>query len=153
MVKISKEAALAYHENNRPGKIEVKPTKPYPTQTDLSLAYSPGVAYPCLEIQQNPDSVYKYTDKGNLVAVISNGTAVLGLGDIGAMSGKPVMEGKGLLFKIYGGIDVFDIEVAEKDPEKFCEAVEKVAPTFGGINLEDIKAPQCFYIEDRLKRT
>ena len=153
MVKISKEAALAYHENNRPGKIEVKPTKPYHTQTDLSLAYSPGVAYPCLEIQQNPDSVYKYTDKGNLVAVISNGTAVLGLGDIGAMSGKPVMEGKGLLFKIYGGIDVFDIEVAEKDPEKFCEAVEKIAPTFGGINLEDIKAPQCFYIEDRLKRT
>lgn len=153
MVKISKEAALAYHENNRPGKIEVKPTKPYHTQTDLSLAYSPGVAYPCLEIQQNPDSVYKYTDKGNLVAVISNGTAVLGLGDIGAMSGKPVMEGKGLLFKIYGGIDVFDIEVAEKDPEKFCEAVEKIAPTFGGINLEDIKAPECFYIEERLKKT
>ncbi|MEE1316067.1 MAG: NADP-dependent malic enzyme, partial [Prevotella sp.] len=115
--------------------------------------YSPGVAYPCLEIQDDPDAAYKYTDKGNLVAVISNGTAVLGLGDIGAMSGKPVMEGKGLLFKIYGGIDVFDIEVAEKDPEKFCEAVEKIAPTFGGINLEDIKAPQCFYIEERLKRT
>ncbi len=153
MAKITKEAALAYHENVRPGKIEVKPTKPYHTQTDLSLAYSPGVAYPCLEIQQNPDDVYKYTDKGNLVAVISNGTAVLGLGDIGAMSGKPVMEGKGLLFKIYGGIDVFDIEIAEKDPEKFCEAVEKIAPTFGGINLEDIKAPECFYIEERLKRT
>ncbi len=153
MVKISKEAALAYHENGRPGKIEVKPTKAYRTQTDLSLAYSPGVAYPCLEIQQNPDDAYKYTAKGNLVAVISNGTAVLGLGDIGAMSGKPVMEGKGLLFKIYGGIDVFDIEVAEKDPEKFCEAVEKIAPTFGGINLEDIKAPECFYIEERLKRT
>lgn len=153
MVKISKEAALAYHENGRPGKIEVKPTKAYRTQTDLSLAYSPGVAYPCLEIQQNPDEAYKYTSKGNLVAVISNGTAVLGLGDIGAMSGKPVMEGKGLLFKIYGGIDVFDIEVAEKDPEKFCEAVEKIAPTFGGINLEDIKAPECFYIEERLKRT
>ncbi len=153
MAKITKEAALAYHENVRPGKIEVKPTKPYHTQTDLSLAYSPGVAYPCLEIQQTPDDVYKYTDKGNLVAVISNGTAVLGLGDIGAMSGKPVMEGKGLLFKIYGGIDVFDIEIAEKDPEKFCEAVEKIAPTFGGINLEDIKAPECFYIEERLKRT
>ena len=153
MVKITKEAALEYHENGRPGKIEVKPTKPYTTQTDLSLAYSPGVAYPCLAIQENPDDVYKYTDKGNLVAVISNGTAVLGLGDIGAMSGKPVMEGKGLLFKIYGGIDVFDIEVAEKDPEKFCEAVEKIAPTFGGINLEDIKAPECFYIEERLKKT
>ena len=153
MVKITKEAALEYHSNGRPGKIEVKPTKPYHTQTDLSLAYSPGVAYPCLEIQSDPDAVYKYTDKGNLVAVISNGTAVLGLGDIGAMSGKPVMEGKGLLFKIYGGIDVFDIEVAEKDPEKFCEAVEKIAPSFGGINLEDIKAPECFYIEKRLKET
>ncbi len=153
MVKISKEAALEYHESGRPGKIEVKPTKAYRTQTDLSLAYSPGVAYPCLEIQENPDDAYKYTDKGNLVAVISNGTAVLGLGDIGALSGKPVMEGKGLLFKIYGGIDVFDIEVAEKDPEKFCEAVERIAPTFGGINLEDIKAPECFYIEERLKKT
>ena len=153
MVHISKEAALEYHETGRPDKIEVVPTKAYRTQTDLSLAYSPGVAYPCLEIQDNPDAAYRYTDKGNLVAVISNGTAVLGLGDIGAMSGKPVMEGKGLLFKIYGGIDVFDIEVAEKDPEKFCEAVEKIAPTFGGINLEDIKAPQCFYIEERLKRT
>ena len=153
MVKISKEAALEYHESGRPGKIEVKPTKAYRTQTDLSLAYSPGVAYPCLEIQEKPDDAYKYTDKGNLVAVISNGTAVLGLGDIGALSGKPVMEGKGLLFKIYGGIDVFDIEVAEKDPEKFCEAVERIAPTFGGINLEDIKAPECFYIEERLKKT
>ena len=153
MVKITKEAALEYHESGRPGKIEVKPTKPYHTQTDLSLAYSPGVAYPCLEIQQNPDDVYKYTDKGNLVAVISNGTAVLGLGDIGAMSGKPVMEGKGLLFKIYGGVDVFDIEIDEKDPEKFCETVERIASSFGGINLEDIKAPQCFYIEERLKKT
>ncbi len=153
MVKISKEAALEYHESGRPGKIEVKPTKAYRTQTDLSLAYSPGVAFPCLEIQEDPNNAYKYTDKGNLVAVISNGTAVLGLGDIGAMSGKPVMEGKGLLFKIYGGIDVFDIEVAEKDPEKFCEAVERIAPTFGGINLEDIKAPECFYIEERLKKT
>ena len=147
MVKILKEDALAYHENGRPGKIEVKPTKAHRTQTDLSLAYSPGVAFPCLEIQKNPDDAYRYTDKGNLVAVISNGTAVLGLGDIGAISGKPVMEGKGLLFKIYGGIDVFDIEVDEKDPVKFCEAVEKIAPTFGGINLEDIKAPECFYIE------
>lgn len=153
MVKITKEAALEYHHQGRPGKIEVKPTKPYSTQTDLSLAYSPGVAYPCLEIQQNPNDAYKYTNKGNLVAVISNGTAVLGLGNIGAMSGKPVMEGKGLLFKIYGGIDVFDIEVAEEDPDKFCEAVEKIAPSFGGINLEDIKAPECFYIEERLKKT
>ena len=153
MVKITKEAALKYHESGRPGKIEVMPTKPYHTQTDLSLAYSPGVAYPCLEIQAHPEDVYKYTNKGNLVAVISNGTAVLGLGDIGAMSGKPVMEGKGLLFKIYGGIDVFDIELNEKDPDKFCEAVEKIAPTFGGINLEDIKAPECFAIEERLKRT
>ena len=153
MAKITKEAALEYHESGRPGKIEVKPTKAYRTQTDLSLAYSPGVAFPCLEIQDDANNAYKYTDKGNLVAVISNGTAVLGLGDIGALSGKPVMEGKGLLFKIYGGIDVFDIEVAEKDPEKFCEAVERIAPTFGGINLEDIKAPECFYIEERLKRT
>ena len=153
MLKITKEAALAYHEGERPGKIEVKPTKPYRTQTDLSLAYSPGVAYPCLEIQNNENDAYKYTNKGNLVAVISNGTAVLGLGDIGAMSGKPVMEGKGLLFKIYGGIDVFDIEVDEKDPVKFCETVERIAPSFGGINLEDIKAPECFYIEERLKKT
>lgn len=152
MAKITKDAALGYHQNGRPGKIEVKPTKPFHTQTDLSLAYSPGVAFPCLEIQNNPDDAYKYTDKGNLVAVISNGTAVLGLGDIGALSGKPVMEGKGLLFKIYGGIDVFDIEVDEKDPEKFCEAIERIAPSFGGINLEDIKAPECFYIEERLKK-
>lgn len=153
MLKITKETALAYHAGERPGKIEVKPTKPYRTQTDLSLAYSPGVAYPCLEIQNNENDAYKYTNKGNLVAVISNGTAVLGLGDIGAMSGKPVMEGKGLLFKIYGGIDVFDIEVDEKDPVKFCETVERIAPSFGGINLEDIKAPECFYIEERLKKT
>ncbi len=151
MAKITKEMALRYHEEGRPGKIEVVPTKPYRTQTDLSLAYSPGVAEPCLEIQANPDNAYKYTDKGNLVAVISNGTAVLGLGDIGAVSGKPVMEGKGLLFKIYGGIDVFDIEVNEKDPDKFIEAVKAIAPTFGGINLEDIKAPECFEIERRLK--
>lgn len=153
MSVITKEAALEYHESGRPGKIEVVPTKAHHTQRDLSLAYSPGVAYPCLEIQQDPNNVYKYTDKGNLVAVISNGTAVLGLGDIGAMSGKPVMEGKGLLFKIYGGVDVFDIEVNERDPEKFCEVIERIAPTFGGINLEDIKAPECFYIEERLKKT
>lgn len=151
MVKITKEAALAYHSMGKPGKIEVVPTKPYSTQTDLSLAYSPGVATPCLEIEKNPQDAYKYTDKGNLVAVISNGTAVLGLGDIGALSGKPVMEGKGLLFKIYAGIDVFDIEVDEKDPEKFIAAVKAIAPTFGGINLEDIKAPECFEIERRLK--
>ena len=151
MAKITKEDALNYHAGKRPGKIEVVPTKPYFTQTDLSLAYSPGVAEPCLEIQKNPQDAYKYTDKGNLVAVISNGTAVLGLGDIGALSGKPVMEGKGLLFKIYGGIDVFDIEVDEKDPDKFVEAVKAIAPTFGGINLEDIKAPECFEIARRLK--
>lgn len=151
MANITKEDALNYHAGKRPGKIEVIPTKPYYTQTDLSLAYSPGVAEPCLEIQNNPQDAYKYTDKGNLVAVISNGTAVLGLGDIGAVAGKPVMEGKGLLFKIYGGIDVFDIEVDEKDPAKFIEAVKAIAPTFGGINLEDIKAPECFEIERRLK--
>ena len=151
MAKITKEAALLYHSQGKPGKIEVVPTKPYSTQTDLSLAYSPGVAEPCLEIEKNPQDAYKYTAKGNLVAVISNGTAVLGLGDIGALSGKPVMEGKGLLFKIYAGIDIFDIEVNEKDPEKFIEAVKAIAPTFGGINLEDIKAPECFEIEQRLK--
>ena len=151
MVKITKEAALLYHSQGKPGKIEVVPTKPYQTQRDLSLAYSPGVAEPCLEIQKSPETAYDYTAKGNLVAVISNGTAVLGLGDIGAMSGKPVMEGKGLLFKIYAGIDVFDIEVNEKDPDKFIEAIKAIAPTFGGINLEDIKAPECFKIEQRLK--
>ena len=151
MAKITKEEALRYHEGKRPGKIEVVPTKPYFTQTDLSLAYSPGVAEPCLEIQKNPQDAYRYTDKGNLVAVISNGTAVLGLGNIGALSGKPVMEGKGLLFKIYAGIDVFDIEVDESDPDKFVEAVKAISPTFGGINLEDIKAPECFEIERRLK--
>ena len=151
MAKITKEAALLYHSQGKPGKIEVVPTKPYKTQTDLSLAYSPGVAEPCLEIQKDPTNAYRYTAKGNLVAVISNGTAVLGLGDIGAMSGKPVMEGNVLLFKIYAGIDVFDIEVNEKDPEKFIAAVKAIAPTFGGINLEDIKAPECFEIERRLK--
>ncbi len=151
MAKITKEAALLYHSQGKPGKIEVVPTKPYRTQTDLSLAYSPGVAEPCLEIEKDEHKAYDYTAKGNLVAVISNGTAVLGLGDIGALSGKPVMEGKGLLFKIYAGIDVFDIEVNEKDPDKFVEAVKAIAPTFGGINLEDIKAPECFEIERRLK--
>ena len=129
MAKITKEAALAYHAQGKPGKIEVVPTKPYSTQYDLSLAYSPGVAEPCLEIQKNPNDAYKYTSKGNLVAVISNGTAVLGLGDIGAISGKPVMEGKGLLFKIYGGIDVFDIEINEKDPERFIQAVKSTLRT------------------------
>ena len=143
--------ALKYHAEGRPGKIQVIPTKPTATQRDLSLAYSPGVAEPCLEIQKDPQAAYKYTAKGNLVAVISNGTAVLGLGDIGAEAGKPVMEGKGLLFKIFADIDVFDIEVNEKNIDKFCETVKAIAPTFGGINLEDIKAPECFEIEDRLK--
>lgn len=143
--------ALNYHKNGRPGKIQVVPTKPYSTQRDLSLAYSPGVAIPCLEIEKNPQDAYEYTAKGNLVAVISNGTAVLGLGDIGALAGKPVMEGKGLLFKIFADIDVFDIEVDEKDPVKFVEVVKAIACTFGGINLEDIKAPECFEIEELLK--
>ncbi|NVO03819.1 MAG: NADP-dependent malic enzyme [Bacteroidetes bacterium] len=152
MAKISKEDALRYHFEGRPGKIEVVPTKPHRTQRDLSLAYSPGVALPCLEIQKNPEDIYKYTAKGNLVAVISNGTAVLGLGDIGADAGKPVMEGKGLLFKIFADVDVFDIEVDTKDIDKFCETVKNISVTFGGINLEDIKAPECFEIEERLKR-
>ena len=151
MAKITKEDALRYHAEGKPGKIEVIPTKPHSTQTDLSLAYSPGVAEPCLEIEKNPLDAYEYTAKGNLVAVISNGTAVLGLGDIGPLAGKPVMEGKGLLFKIFAGIDVFDIEVNEKDPEKFIQTVKAISPTFGGINLEDIKAPECFEIETRLK--
>jgi len=146
-----REDALRYHAEGRPGKIEVIPTKPYSSQHDLSLAYSPGVAEPCLEIEKDEQKAYEYTSKGNLVAVISNGTAVLGLGDIGAVSGKPVMEGKGLLFKIFAGIDVFDIEIDEKDPEKFIEVVKAISPTFGGINLEDIKAPECFEIEERLK--
>ena len=151
MAKITKEEALRYHAEGKPGKIEVIPTKPHSTQTDLSLAYSPGVAEPCLEIEKNPLDAYEYTAKGNLVAVISNGTAVLRLGDIGPLAGKPVMEGKGLLFKIFAGIDVFDIEVNEKDPEKFIQTVKAISPTFGGINLEDIKAPECFEIETRLK--
>ncbi len=151
MAKLTREDALLYHSQGKPGKIEVVPTKPYSSQRDLSLAYSPGVAEPCLEIEKDPNTAYDYTSKGNLVAVISNGTAVLGLGDIGALAGKPVMEGKGLLFKIFGGIDVFDIEVDEKDPEKFIQVIKAIAPTFGGINLEDIKAPECFEIEERLK--
>lgn len=151
MAKFRREDALDYHAQGRPGKIEVIPTKPYSTQRDLTLAYSPGVAEPCLEIEKNPEDVYKYTAKGNLVAVISNGTAVLGLGDIGALASKPVMEGKGLLFKIFADIDVFDIEIDTKDIEEFVRTVKNIAPTFGGINLEDIKAPECFEIERRLK--
>lgn len=151
MDNLFKRDALKYHSEGRPGKIEVIPTTAYASQRDLSLAYSPGVAEPCLEIQKNPEDAYKYTALGNLVAVISNGTAVLGLGDIGAQAGKPVMEGKGLLFKIYADIDVFDIEVDTKDIDKFVETVKMIAPTFGGINLEDIKAPECFEIERRLK--
>src|SRR5436190_5316747 len=146
-----KQEALDYHSQGRPGKIEVVPTKPYSTQRDLSLAYSPGVAEPCLQIAENKEDVYKYTSKANLVAVISNGTAVLGLGNIGPEAAKPVMEGKGLLFKIFADIDVFDIEVDETDVDKFVQTVVAISPTFGGINLEDIKAPECFEIERRLK--
>jgi malate dehydrogenase (oxaloacetate-decarboxylating)(NADP+) len=152
MPKVTKEDALLYHSRGRHGKIEVIPTKPYGTQFDLSLAYTPGVAYPCLEIEKNPEDVYNYTAKGNLVAVISNGTAVLGLGDIGTLAGKPVMEGKGLLFKVFADVDVFDIEVDEKDPKKLIEFCRQIAPTFGGINLEDIKAPECFEVETELKK-
>lgn len=151
MSKVTKEAALLYHSRNRRGKVEVIPTKPYCSQYDLSLAYTPGVAYPCLEIEKNPEDAYSYTSKGNLVAVISNGTAVLGLGDIGAMAGKPVMEGKGLLFKVFADVDVFDIEINEKDTEKLISIIAAISPTFGGINLEDIKAPECFEVETRLK--
>lgn len=149
--ELRKQEALDYHSKERPGKIEVIPTKATKTQRDLSLAYTPGVAVPCMEIHANPESVYKYTAKGNLVAVISNGTAVLGLGNIGPEAGKPVMEGKGVLFKIFADIDVFDIEINEKDPEKFVQIVKSLEPTFGGINLEDIKAPECFYIEKKLR--
>lgn len=151
MAKINREDALRYHSEGRPGKIEVIPTKPHSTQRDLALAYSPGVAEPCLEIEKNKKDAYKYTAKGNLVAVISNGTAVLGLGNLGALAGKPVMEGKGLLFKIFADIDVFDIEIDTTDIDKFVETVKEISPTFGGINLEDIKAPECFEIERRLK--
>jgi malate dehydrogenase (oxaloacetate-decarboxylating)(NADP+) len=144
--------ALTYHETGRPGKIEVISSKPCRTQKDLALAYTPGVAEPCLHIEKNPDDAYRYTARGNLVAVISNGTAVLGLGDIGALAGKPVMEGKGILFKRFADIDVFDLEINCKDPEKIVEIVASLEPTFGGINLEDIKAPECFYIEEELKK-
>lgn len=149
--KITEKAALDYHRYPEPGKIEIQPTKPYFSQYDLGLAYSPGVAYPCEKIKDNPGDSYLYTNRGNLVAVISNGTAVLGLGNIGAEASKPVMEGKALLFKIYAGLDCFDIEVDEHDPARFVEIVKALAPTFGGINLEDIKAPECFEIERRLK--
>ena len=150
---IKKQEALDYHSQGRRGKIEVVPTKPCQTQRDLSLAYTPGVAEPCNEIVANPDDVYRYTAKGNLVAVVSNGTAVLGLGDIGALAGKPVMEGKGILFKRFADIDVFDIELNSHNPDDIIKAVKMLEPTFGGINLEDIKAPECFYIEEELKRT
>lgn len=146
-----KQSALDFHEFPQPGKIEVTPTKPLTAQRDLALAYSPGVAYPCLEIAADPLAAYKYTAKGNLVAVVSNGTAVLGLGNIGALAGKPVMEGKGVLFKKFSGIDVFDIEIDESNPDKLIDVIAALEPTFGGINLEDIKAPECFYIEKKLR--
>jgi malate dehydrogenase (oxaloacetate-decarboxylating)(NADP+) len=153
MAIITKQQALEYHLGTRPGKIEVVPTKACRTQMDLSLAYTPGVAIPCLEIHDNPAEAFKYTDRGNLVAVISNGTAVLGLGDIGAIAGKPVMEGKGVLFKRFADVDVFDIEVDSHDPDEVIKVCQLLEPTFGGINLEDIKAPECFYIEETLKKT
>src|SRR5947209_15931452 len=148
-----RDDALEYHSGGRPGKTEVVPTKPTATQRDLALAYTPGVAKPCLEIAREPGDVYKYTNKGNLVAVISNGTAVLGLGNIGAAAGKPVMEGKGVLFKRFADIDVFDIELATEDPQEIIRTCQLLEPTFGGINLEDIKAPECFYIEEQLRKT
>lgn len=151
MTKSDEQRALDYHRYPRPGKTEVIPTKPYDTPEDLSLAYSPGVAYPCLAIKDDSDRVFDYTNRGNLVAVISNGTAVLGLGDIGAKAGKPVMEGKALLFKIFAGLDAFDLEIDEKNPQEFIKTVARLAPTFGGINLEDIKAPECFEIEKELR--
>ncbi len=149
-MKNNKEKALQYHSLETPGKIKVLPTKPCTNADELSLAYTPGVAYPCLEIEKNKEDVYQYTAKGNLVAVISNGTAVLGLGNIGALAGKPVMEGKGVLFKRFAGIDVFDLEIKETEPDKIVEIISSLEPTFGGINLEDIKAPECFYIEEKL---
>lgn len=151
MTKSDEQRALDYHRYPRPGKTEVIPTKPYDSPEDLSLAYSPGVAYPCLAIKDDADRVFDYTNRGNLVAVISNGTAVLGLGDIGAKAGKPVMEGKALLFKIFAGLDAFDLEIDEKNPQEFIKTVARLAPTFGGINLEDIKAPECFEIEKELR--
>src|SRR4051812_35311919 len=148
-----RQAALDYHSEGRPGKVEVVPTKPVATARELSLAYSPGVAEPCREIAKNPDDVFKYTIRGNLVAVVTNGTAVLGLGDIGPLAAKPVMEGKGVLFKRFAGIDVFDIEVDSKDPKEVIRFCQMLQPTVGGINLEDIGAPACFVIETELKRT
>src|SRR6266702_8548320 len=148
-----KQDALDYHSSGRKGKIEVISSKPCLTSRDLSLAYSPGVAEPCLEIEKNPEDAYKYTAKGNLIAVVSNGTAVLGLGNLGALAGKPVMEGKGILFKRFADIDVFDIELDTEDPDEIIKACQLLEPTFGGINLEDIKAPECFYIEETLKKT
>src|SRR5213595_3867446 len=148
---LRKQQALDYHSKGRPGKIEVVPTKETKTQRDLSLAYSPGVAEPCLEIARDPELAWEYTARSNLVAVVTNGTAVLGLGNIGPLAGKPVMEGKGCLFKKFAGIDVFDIELAENDPDALVETIARMEPTFGGINLEDIKAPECFYIETRLR--
>jgi len=150
---VSKQQALDYHCGSRPGKIEITPTKPCRTQRDLSMAYTPGVAEPCLEINKNPHDAYKYTGRGNLVAVLSNGTAVLGLGDIGALAGKPVMEGKAVLFKRFADVDVFDIEVNSHNPDEIIKLCQLLEPTFGGINLEDIKAPDCFYIEETLKKT
>src|SRR5258705_13363814 len=150
---VTKNQALDYHFGERPGKIEVTPSKPCRTQRDLSLAYTPGVADPCLEIQKNPHDAYKYTARGNLVAVVSNGTAVLGLGDIGALAGKPVMEGKAVLFKRFADVDVFDLELATEDPNEVIRACQLMAPTFGGINLEDIRAPECFDIEKTLIET
>ncbi|HOK48025.1 MAG TPA: NADP-dependent malic enzyme, partial [Bryobacteraceae bacterium] len=150
---IRKEDALQYHSSPSPGKLAIIPTKPCRTQRDLSLAYTPGVAAPCLEIQRDPSLAYKYTAKGNLVAVVSNGTAVLGLGNIGAQASKPVMEGKAVLFKRFADIDVFDIELATEDPREIIRVCQLLEPTFGGINLEDIKAPECFGIEEELKRT
>jgi malate dehydrogenase (oxaloacetate-decarboxylating)(NADP+) len=144
--------ALDYHASGRPGKIQVVPTKPLTSQRDLSLAYSPGVAEPCMEIYKDPGAVFRYTARGNLVAVITDGTAVLGLGDIGPLASKPVMEGKGVLFKKFADIDVFDLELSSRDPDHFIECVAAMEPTFGGINLEDIKAPECFYIEEQLKK-
>src|SRR5512134_1269486 len=151
-MQLRDEDVFEYHERPRPGKLEVRTSKPCLTQRDLSMAYTPGVARPCLEIEQEPEAAYRYTGKGNLVAVVSNGTAVLGLGDIGPLAGKPVMEGKGVLFKRFADIDVYDIEINAKDPDDVVRIVRALEPTFGGINLEDIKAPECFYIEETLRR-
>ncbi|MCL5019961.1 MAG: NADP-dependent malic enzyme, partial [Patescibacteria group bacterium] len=153
MLRVRREEVLAYHQNPRRGKIEVVPSKPCVTQRDLSMAYTPGVAEPVREIEKNPDDVFNYTSKGNLVAVVSNGTAVLGLGNVGALAGKPVMEGKGVLFKRFADIDVFDLEVNSTIPDDVIKVCQLLEPTFGGINLEDIKAPDCFYIEETLKKT